>query len=316
MLRPCGGVAHSRSAVSGFKPVGDHPHLVHKTDRIPSSIRLLPLSANGQHAAGTSVDLFRHDGVLENPVLIERPAGWVMLLSQGDFTRCSYRTIWRRSTSILDWSAATSGVLLDHKSGLCLPGGADVTPLPHSKRLRVYFHAWTCHGTSTPCGPAIHRDKVRHRSRAIRPMYAAGLRWVDGVPVIARFLVDSSGGLRAPDVLPSNVWAALQPHCHAVLGGESRKLHLAGRRDGAMVQVRVVPLWDKDGDEVEHLMVLVKDVEASAPSPSPRACATPHARVQPREAERHRRRALTTSWVSLPSHARVSRRCLEGGPGT
>jgi len=224
----CIGVARSRSATAGFKPIGGHPlvcpsyvdapaaedqvpiavaglpragvidpslvvadgqpHLVYKTDRIPSSIRLLPLSASGLHTAGPSVELFRHDGVLENPVLIERPAGWVMLLSQGDFTRCSYRTVWRRSTSILDWSSATSGVLLDQKSRLCGPGGADVTPMPHSKRMRVYFHAWTCHRTTTPCRSGIRKDKVRHRSRAIRPMYAADLDWVDGVPVVAGFL--------------------------------------------------------------------------------------------------------------------------------
>ena len=229
----CIGVARSRSATSGFKPVGGkplvcppyadtpvgatpaaedpvpvalpglpragvidpslvlaegRPHLIYKTDRVPSSIRLLPLSASGLHAAGPSVELFRHDGVLENPVLIERPAGWVMLLSQGDFTRCSYRTVWRRSTSILNWSEATSGVLLDQTSRLCGPGGADVTPMPHSRRLRVYFHAWTCRGATTPCGPGIRKDKLRHRARAIRPMYAAELDWVDGAPVVAGFL--------------------------------------------------------------------------------------------------------------------------------
>lgn len=224
----CIGVARSRSATSGFKPIGSvplvcpayvatpaaedqvpvavaglpragvidpslvvadgQPHLVYKTDRIPSSIRLLPLSRSGLHAAGPSVELLRYDGVLENPVLIERPAGWVMLLSQGNYSRCSYRTVWRRSTSLLDWSVATSGVLLDRSTGLCGPGGADVTAMPHSRRLRVYFHAWTCRGPLTPCGPGIRNDKVRHRSRAIRPMYAADLDWVDGVPVIAGFL--------------------------------------------------------------------------------------------------------------------------------
>lgn len=224
----CIGVARSRSATSGFKPVGDkplicpsyvdapaaedpvpvalpglpragvidpslvvangRPHLVYKTDRIPSSIRLLPLSKSGQHAAGASVELFRYDGVLENPVLIERPTGWVMLLSQGNFTRCSYRTIWRRSTSILNWAEATSGVLLDQGSRLCGPGGADVSPMPHSKRLRVFFHAWTCHGRLAPCGPGIRKDKVRHKSRAIRPMYAADLDWLDGIPVVNGFL--------------------------------------------------------------------------------------------------------------------------------
>ena len=60
--------------------------------------------------------------------------------------------------------------------------------MPHSRRLRVYFHAWTCHGEATPCRPGIRKDKRRHRARAIRPMYAADLDWVDGVPVVAGFL--------------------------------------------------------------------------------------------------------------------------------
>ena len=66
------------------------PLLVYNTDRITSSIRLLPLTSNGQHAAGTSVELFR-------------------------------------------------------------------------------------------------KEKVRQRSRAVRPMYGADLDWVDGIPVVAGF---------------------------------------------------------------------------------------------------------------------------------
>ncbi len=74
---------------------------------------------------------------------------------------------------------------------------------------------------------------------------------------------DSTGeahlGLRARDVLPPHVWAALEPHCHAVLSGESGNLHLAGSREGSMLHLRTVPMWDKDGDEVESIMVLMKD---------------------------------------------------------
>ncbi len=161
-------------------------HLLYKTDRIPSSIRIVPLVGSGLRAAGASVELFRHDGVLENPVVVRRPEGYVMVLSQGDFGRCSYRTIWRRSTSLLDWSAATQGVLLDHATtGLCGPGGADVSPVPRGSRLRMFLHAWTCRGGLCPAGVDLVKKKRRFGSQ--RPLYAVDLAWDAGVPVVGRF---------------------------------------------------------------------------------------------------------------------------------
>lgn len=167
------------------------PHLVYKTDRVPSSIWLLPLSRSGLHAAGRLGDAAVAGRL--HPLLL--------------------RTVWRRSTSILIWSAATSGILLDRDTRLCGPGGADVTAMPHSRRLRVYFHAWTCHGAATPCGPGIRKDRRRHRARAIRPMYAADLAWLDGAPVVAGFLRSHRSpdvGLRRPPVLGVSRWCHLK----------------------------------------------------------------------------------------------------------
>ena len=45
-------------------------------------------------------------GVLENPVVTQRPEGYVMLASEGDWTRCGYRTLWLSSPTLLDWTAA------------------------------------------------------------------------------------------------------------------------------------------------------------------------------------------------------------------
>lgn len=156
--------------------------LFYKTDRIPSSIRVLPLSGSGLKARAPSVELMRHDGVLENPVLISRPEGYVMLLSQGDWTKCTYRTVWRRSTDLMDWSAADSGVLLDRSSGLCGAGGADLVQTGDT--VRMFFHGWTCHGTDRPCRGKAKWDHKR-KARGVRAMYAARLTWDGGRPVIA-----------------------------------------------------------------------------------------------------------------------------------
>lgn len=220
----CIGVARSRTALGGFVPVGGRPlvcpsyamapsagddvpqpdrslpragvidpslyvedgrpYLLYKTDRIPSSIRVVPLSRSGIRVAAPSVELFRHDGVLENPVVVRRPEGYVMLLSQGDFGRCSYRTVWRRSASLLDWTAAEEGVLLDRgTTGLCGPGGADVSGVPRGSRLRLFLHAWTCE--RRPCPSGVDLVKKRPRLGSRRPMYAADLAWPGGIPTVA-----------------------------------------------------------------------------------------------------------------------------------
>lgn len=222
----CIGVARSRSPLRGFVALGGRPlvcpkyakaptaydvvpqpdtslpragvidpstyaekgqrYLLYKTDRIPSSIRIVALSDSGIRTAGASVELFRHDGVLENPVVVKRDGGYTMLLSQGDFGRCSYRTIWRRSTSLLDWTVFTQGTLTDRAStGLCGPGGADVSTAPRGSRLRVFLHAWTC--ARRACPAKVDLAKGRRRLGSMRPMYAADLAWRDGVPMVTNW---------------------------------------------------------------------------------------------------------------------------------
>ncbi len=157
--------------------------LLYKTDRIPSTIRIVELSANGRRIADGAVsqELMRSPGVIENPVLVHRPQGWVMLVSEGDYTRCSYRTMWYRSPSLLDWSIVEYGTLLDTAgTRLCGPGGADVADGPGGQQ-RIFLHGWTCHGKAKPCRSGFGWSK-RERQRAVRSMYAARLRWTDGLP--------------------------------------------------------------------------------------------------------------------------------------
>lgn len=221
----CIGVARSRSALRGFRPVGRAPlvcpsyvrqvpqagdpllprdptlpragvidpsvfegddglHLLYKTDRIPSSIRTVPLNAAGTRVrrGAVSTEMLRSAGVVENPVLVARPEGYVLLLSEGDYTRCSYRTIWHRSASLTDWSAPESGVLLDRAStGLCGPGGADLAG------NRIFLHGWVCHGKGRACRSGFDWSK-RERQRAERAMYGARLEWVAGLPVVGAWM--------------------------------------------------------------------------------------------------------------------------------
>ena len=174
---------------SWFRDADGSSYLLYKTDRIPSTIRIVPLAPNGQSVAtdAVSVELLRSAaGVIENPVLTQRPEGYVMLASEGDWTRCGYRTRWLRSTTLLDWTLAETGMLLDAgTTGLCGPGGADL--VEGGGRTLAFLHGWTCRGTTSPCAGSGKWDhKPRQRGR--RAMYAAKLDWVAGVPQVTAWL--------------------------------------------------------------------------------------------------------------------------------
>ena len=172
---------------SYFRDHGGASYLVYKTDRKPSTIRLVQLTDDGQAVApgAVSAELVRSPGVIENPSMVWRAGGYVLLLSEGDWTRCGYRTRWLRSASLLDWTAASTGMLLDTAlTGLCGPGGAD---LVDGGATRLFLHGWTCRGTRQPCEG---RGKWDHkpRQRGIRSMYAAMLHWPGGVPEVTGWL--------------------------------------------------------------------------------------------------------------------------------
>jgi arabinan endo-1,5-alpha-L-arabinosidase len=174
---------------SWFRDADGSPYLLYKTDRIPSTIRVVALTRGGQavRSGATSVELLRSPDVVENPVLVRRDGGYVLLLSEGDWTKCTYRTSWLRSASLLDWTAAATGVLLDTASTrLCGPGGADLVTGRGGRDL-AFLHGWTCRGEALPC---VGRGKwdQKPRSKGTRAMYAARLRWVEGVPEVTGWL--------------------------------------------------------------------------------------------------------------------------------
>jgi len=174
---------------SWFRDADGSSYLLYKTDRIPSTIRLVALTRDGQavRRGTTSVELLRSADVVENPVLTRRSSGYVLLASEGDWTRCTYRTRWLVSPSLLDWTAAQTGLLLDaDTTGLCGPGGADIVE-GRGGRTLVFLHGWTCRRTALPCAGTGKWDQ-KPRSRGRRSLYAATLGWVGGVPEVTGWL--------------------------------------------------------------------------------------------------------------------------------
>jgi arabinan endo-1,5-alpha-L-arabinosidase len=160
-----------------FKDRGGQQYLLYRTQGTPSSIRMVPLPASGRpEGSARSTELVRRGGVIENPTLLRRGHQYVLLSSEGDFVNCGYKTTFRRSSKLLDWSRAKRQVLVDTgKSGLCGPGGADLGRGPNGEPM-IFFHAWTCPELGTNCPPGPNYDR-RQLYDARRSMFAGVLRF-------------------------------------------------------------------------------------------------------------------------------------------
>lgn len=159
--------------------------LLYRTQGTPSSIRMVRLTASGLRAAGPSRELLRDPGVLENPEMVDARGWHHLLLSRGDYGRCGYRTVWRRSAGIRrGWDSAIETVLLDRRTtGICGPGGADYVPLTPN---RLFLHGWVCDGANGPC-ESSYSSRADVDRRGHRVLYSARLRWTADGPVLARF---------------------------------------------------------------------------------------------------------------------------------
>ena len=182
---------------------GRRRYLVYRTQGRPSTIRMVRLSGDGLRArrGGASRQLVRAPHIVENPVLLRRGRGYVLLASEGSYGDCDYRTTWRRTTHLWDWSHARAHRLLDRAgTGLCGPGGADVVD---SRALRrrtahralIVLHAWTCPGLGT-CRSGDYRLDPTPGAR--RSMYAAWLWWSRGRPYVTSFVLPTR--LARPDM--------------------------------------------------------------------------------------------------------------------
>ncbi len=174
--------------------------LLYRTQGMPSTIRMVRLAR-----AGTSVpdhqksrELVRRPGIIENPVLVQRDGRFVLLVSEGWFGHCRYRTLWQRSRSVWDWAGTRARVLVDRAStGICGPGGADV--LQDGRVSRLYLHGWVCGEAGTaPCPAGFTKTEGESTPGQRRALYGARLRWTSTArPHLGRFLEPSSAPTRA-----------------------------------------------------------------------------------------------------------------------
>jgi beta-xylosidase len=161
-----------------FRDRGGKGYLMYRTQGTPSSIRIVKLPPDGRPGTGKarSSELVRRNGVIENPTMARRGRQYVLLTSEGDFGECSYKTTYRRSAKITDFSRSKRGVLVDsRKSGLCGPGGADLGRGASGEPM-LFFHAWTCPELGGNCPGGNNYDR-NNTYDARRSMFAASLRF-------------------------------------------------------------------------------------------------------------------------------------------
>jgi arabinan endo-1,5-alpha-L-arabinosidase len=170
-------------------------HLLYKTQGRPSSIRVVQLNGRGVRTARRdggdvrSDEVLRSGGTVENPVVVRRGDGYVLFTSSGNFKTCRYRTMWRRSTDLTDFTSARSHVLLSRsRTGVCGPGGADLAT--RGGVSLMYFHGWMCGPpadlTHCPSRFALEQDSSL---RPRRSMFAARMRWTDNDRPRLRFFL-------------------------------------------------------------------------------------------------------------------------------
>lgn len=160
-------------------------YVLYKTQKRPSSIRMLRVGSHGAHAVGASRELVQSSGIIEAPVMSQRGGHYVLFASRYAYNSCEYTTVYLRSKNRWNFHRAAEHKLLTHKgTGICGPGGADVAHALGKTGFRLFLHGWTCKGT-TPC-----TDKQVKNNKGKRVLYAAVLTWgKDGsTPHVRRFL--------------------------------------------------------------------------------------------------------------------------------
>jgi hypothetical protein len=160
-----------------FKDRGGHQYLLYRTQSTPSSIRMVELPASGRpDGSARSIEVVRRGGVIENPSMLRRGRQYVLITSEGEFGDCNYKTTFRRSSKLTDWSGAKRQVLVDSKkSGLCGAGGADLGRGASGEPL-LFFHAWTCPALAGNC-PGGHNYDREPLYDARRSLFAGVLRF-------------------------------------------------------------------------------------------------------------------------------------------
>ncbi|MET8374039.1 glycoside hydrolase family 43 protein [Micromonospora profundi] len=171
---------------SPFVDADGRRFVLYKTQQTPSSIRMLRVDDSGTRWVGNaSGELIRSSGIIENPVLRQRGATFVLFASRYGYNNCSYATVYLTSSDRWDFQGKTERPLLATAgTGICGPGGADLVPALVEDEQRIFLHGWVCEGTA-PCrqqaGGSLPAD-------ARRALYAAIFRWDGATPRVGAFL--------------------------------------------------------------------------------------------------------------------------------
>ncbi len=164
-------------------------YVLYKTQKLPASLRIVPVDSTWTNATGPSVEL-RQDNTytIEAPEMVQRGSEYVLFASKYAYDKCKYSTVWYRSGSPTSGFAnATEHDLMTQAStgGVCGPGGADITPAQDGG-TRVFFHGWVCNAANTT--PCTSTGQVP--ATAERVLYVGVVGWgADGAtPAVTKFL--------------------------------------------------------------------------------------------------------------------------------
>lgn len=173
---------------SAFRMSDGGRYLLYRTQKTPSSLRMVRLGSGGLHAISGSRELRQSRGIIENPVLVQRRRSYVLFASVHGWNNCSYATAWFRSRGLWSFAERTQHTLMNTSgTRICGPGGADVVRALDGG-TRIFLHGWRCEYQTGIRNCASNADVDNRRS--FRSMYAGVLRWgSDGAtPRVASFL--------------------------------------------------------------------------------------------------------------------------------
>jgi len=115
----------------------------------------LDMTTNGTTALGDSHQLlsaiptgsggtYQFPDTIEAPSLLSLPDGWfVLFVAHGNYGTCDYTTEWFKSQHPWSWTQTGGTTVLSQSgTGLCGPGGADVSGSEVSGQYRLFFHAY------------------------------------------------------------------------------------------------------------------------------------------------------------------------------
>ena len=169
-------------------------YLVYKTQAPTgtSTIRMVRLAdADGTTVVGDSHQLIESTSptfgaTVEGPSLIQNGSFFILFVAHGDFTGCGYSTEWFKSQNIWAWTSTAGTTLLNQaNTGVCGPGGPDVTTAEVAGQYRLFVHGWV--DKANPTVPA--NSTTADTSTTTRDMYSAVLTFgTDGFTPSVSFL--------------------------------------------------------------------------------------------------------------------------------